>query len=82
VQAIHRGGPADGQTSQADRQTPTRYYAPVAERIKTGWIELARYVYVPPTLARPTRAHYQYTGIEQRRGPVPGSVLEPDWSTE
>lgn len=77
--AIHVGGPADGAEIPGIEQTAVRYYLPTAERMRPGWLSLARYVWVPPREGK--RCRYQYTGTEQVQGPSVGSKEAPDWST-
>ncbi len=77
--AIHHGGPADGAEVPHVEQTQTRWWAGHAERATRGWVLLNRYVFVPPRDGATCR--YQWTGTEQRQGPVPGSAEQPEWST-
>lgn len=77
--AVHSGGPADGRRVQVDTLGQTRFWAPQRERAAAGWVDLYRYVFVPPRIK--ATCNYRYTGIHQERGPVPGSTEdEPDWS--
>jgi hypothetical protein len=78
-QAIYEGGPADGQKVPIDQVAPHRYYAPAAARNRPGWVELARYVFLPPR--DKAKCRYRYTGIHQQTGPVPPVDDErPEWS--
>lgn len=76
--AVHERGPQDGARLRIDEVAQTRFYAPRKERIATGWVTLARYVFVPPRDG--AKCVYRYSGQEQVQGPVPGSTKEPDWS--
>ena len=77
--AIHVGGPRDGDEQPCDGTPPVRYWAPVAARARDEWVDLARYVWRPPQDR--AKRWYDYTGIEQKRGPIPGSKETPEWST-
>jgi hypothetical protein len=76
--AVHFGGPADGAEVTGVEQTQTRHWAPAFDRNSRGWISLARYVFVPPR--RGARCRYRYTGVDQVKGPAPGTKEAPDWS--
>lgn len=80
--AVHSGGPADGARVRIDGtpQPQVRYWAPEQARAFTGWVELARYVFVPPRDGRWCR--YMYTGVQQVWGPVPSEPAAgaPGWS--
>lgn len=77
--AIHEGGPADGVRLSTPEQTPVRYHLPAADRARSGWLHLARYVFVPPRDG--ARCRYRYTGTHQARGPLRAPKETPDWST-
>ncbi len=79
ARAEHHGGPMDGLAVRGVEQTQTRYYAPAAQRATSGWVELARYVFVPPRNG--AQCVYRYTGVDHVRGPLPGDEDTPDWST-
>lgn len=80
--AVHEGGPADGAqvTIEGRPQPQVRYWAPEPARKADGWVDLARYVFVPPRDGKWCR--YTYTGVQQVRGPVPSTDAEkaPGWS--
>jgi hypothetical protein len=84
--AVHHDGPADDKRIPVEGLTQVRYHATEATRAGSGWIPLARYVFTPPqrnaagTLPGKFR-DYTYTGVEQRKGPVPGDKDQPEWST-
>lgn len=76
---IHQGGPADGMRVRVEGTPPqTRFYLPAQQRQSSGWLDVARYVYVPPRDG--PRAVYRYTGVHQVQGPLPGGAGGPDWS--
>lgn len=82
---MHHGGPADKRRVAVEVLTQTRHYATEPARQRTGWIPLARYVFVPPQRdasgTKPGKyRHYQYTGTTQVQGPAPGDKTEPEWS--
>ena len=57
----------------------TRHYAPADARNTTGWVEVARYVFIPTR--DKAKCRYRYTGTDQQRGPVaPLDDEHPDWS--
>lgn len=80
----HDGGPADGEQVAMPTPLPgARYWAPVADRRRRGWVALARYVLEPAT--EKTGRRYRYTGVHQERGPVSGMKpldgdAQPEWS--
>lgn len=76
--AIHERGPQDGAKLRTDTVPQTRYWAPADERAVTGWVRLARYVFVPPRDG--AKCVYRFSGEEQVQGPVPGHPSAPDWS--
>lgn len=77
--AEHSGGPADGRKVQIESVAQIRYWAPVAARAAKGWVDLARYVFVPPRVGK--RCAYRCTGVHQVVGPVVGDKDAPEWST-
>lgn len=76
--AVHERGPQDGAKLRIDEVPQTRYYAPSEARAVSGWVTLARYVFVPPRDG--ARCVYRYSGEEQVQGPAPGTPKHPDWS--
>lgn len=87
--ANHTGGPADGARVHTTEHVQVRYFAPAAERSRRGWVELARYVFVPPVVTVPKvgkrsdglQYSYRYTGIHQVQGPVAAAAEHlPEWS--
>jgi hypothetical protein len=79
VLAVHHGGPADGKKLHQEGVPRVRYYADEQTRKDKGYVRLARYVWRPP-IDR-ARVEYDYTGIMQMSGPVPGFKDAPAWST-
>lgn len=77
--AEHSGGPAHGRNVQIDAVTQTRFWAPAEDRRSRGWVDLARYVFVPPRVGK--HCAYRWTGLHQVVGPVPGGKDAPEWSS-
>jgi hypothetical protein len=79
VLAIHRGGPANGAKIRQEGVPQVRYYADEQTRKAKGYVTLARYVWRPP-IDR-ARVTYEYSGVAQMSGPIPGLEDTPEWST-
>lgn len=84
--AVHHGGPVDDKRIPVETLTQVRYHATEVARSGSGWVALARYVFTPPQRNAAGTGpgkfrHYHHTGVEQRKGPVPGDKDQPEWST-
>jgi hypothetical protein len=76
---VHEGGPADGVTVtvHASQLPQARFYAPAQARRRRA-VQLARYVRY--RASEIDVIVFQYSGLDDRPGPVPGKRESPAWS--